>query len=114
VEADLSRFHGIRYSDRWRFDECGQRRLTLREIWVRIQNLPNDSSLVIESNKGKPRWGHTEYLLSDIWKAWTGKDHPARPIPRVQPKQSAARDRRIRQLKKQFAERNRAIEAGEI
>ncbi|MEW1933116.1 hypothetical protein AB0362_13085 [Rhodococcus sp. NPDC079359] len=114
MEAHLSAVHGIRYSDRWRFDDAGQRRLTLREIWVRLQYPPNDSPIVIALNKDQPRWGHVEYLLSDIWKAWTGKDHPARPIPRVQPKQSAARDRRIRQLKKQFAERNRAIEAGEI
>lgn len=79
MEADLSRFHGIRYVDRWRFDSQGYRKLTLREIWVRIQQLPGDAQIVRHFNNGRPRWDDDTYLLSDLIHVLSGKPHPARP-----------------------------------
>lgn len=85
MEADLSRFHRLRYSDRWRFDSDGTRKLTLREIWVRIADLPGDSRIAKHYNDGRPRWGDLEYLTSDVVHALTGKPHPARPKPKKAP-----------------------------
>lgn len=81
MEADLRRFCGIRYSDRWRFDVDGTRKLTLREIWVYIQELPGDSRIVKHYNNGRPRWDDGTYLLSDLVHVLSGKPHPARPKP---------------------------------
>lgn len=81
MEADLSRFHGIRYSDRWRFDTDGTRKLTLREIWVRVQDLPGESRIAKHYNNGQPRWNDETYLLSDLAHILSGKPHPARPKP---------------------------------
>lgn len=78
VEADLSRYHGIDYRDRWRYDEHGRRRLTLRMILVRTRAFPPDSAvgraLGIELG-----WKVGDYLLADVYHALTGKRHPARP-----------------------------------
>ena len=81
MEGDLRRYHGIRYSDRWRFDENGSRRLTLREIWVLMQDLPGDSRVVKHLNGGRPRWDDETFLIADLIHVWTGKPHPARPKP---------------------------------
>lgn len=82
VEADLSRYHQIRYTDRWRVDEQGRQLLTLREIWVRLQELPGTSRIVRHYNGGRPRWGDQEYLLADVAGILAGKPHPARPKPK--------------------------------
>lgn len=102
MEADLSRFHQRRFSDRWRFDEDGTRRLTLREIWVCIEDLPGTSRIVKHYNGGKNRWGDLEFLTSDVVHALTGKAHPARPKPRTlngdrreTPQRAAIRAKRI-------------------
>ncbi|MBF6289320.1 hypothetical protein [Nocardia cyriacigeorgica] len=103
VEADLARHFGIRYTDRWRFDEQGQRRLTLREIWVRLRQLPDDSAIVIANNGGRRRWSDAEFLLADVFHALNGRMHPMRPKPKAatskqEPSRRAAlRKRRIRQ-----------------
>jgi hypothetical protein len=101
LEADLSQYHGIRYTDRWRYDDRGVPLLTLREIWVRIQQLPPTAELVLLANEGRPRWSDTEYLLSDVVHVLSGKPHPARPKPRKpdreNPRRAALRARRIRE-----------------
>jgi hypothetical protein len=104
----------LRYSDRWRFDENGHRKLTLREIWVRIQYLPNDSAIVIEGNDGAPRWGDMEYLTADLFRGLTGSVHPARPKPRKVSPKTAQHERNKRRIQKQFQQRREAIERGEI
>ncbi|OZD65154.1 hypothetical protein CH263_13505 [Rhodococcus sp. 06-1059B-a] len=112
MEADLSRYHRIRYSDRWRFDEDGCRRLTVREIWVRIQELPPTSRIVKHYNDGKPRWTDNDYILSHIWQALTRKKYPLTPKPpkhlqgvdrRETPERAAIRKKRIK------AKRNREL-----
>lgn len=111
VERDLSRFHHLRYSDRWRYDEAGQPRLTLREIWVRIKDSPGDSALAAHFNSGTPRWGTTEHLLANIWEALTGRAFPARPKPPAQQAKTAARRRAEAAARARFAKRNRVIAA---
>lgn len=73
--------YGVRYSDRWRFDEYGSRRLTLREIWVMLKDLPGDSRVVKRLNGGRARWDDGTFLIADLIQVWTGKPHPARPKP---------------------------------
>ncbi|SUA72655.1 Uncharacterised protein [Nocardia otitidiscaviarum] len=111
IERDLARIYGIRYSDRWRFDQDGTRRLTLREIWIRIQELPHDSSLVRATNQGRARWSTTDYLLADLWQAWTGKPHYARPKTEAQKQITAKRRAAEQKVNRRFAARRRAIEA---
>ena len=81
--------------------------LTLREIWVRIQQLPATAEIVMLHNDGRPRWGDTEFLLSDIVHVLSGKPHPARPKPRKKeretPRRAALRQRRIREKREREA-----------
>lgn len=106
MESDLRRFYGVRYSDRWRFDEDGTRRLTLREIWVYIQDLPNDSRIVKHMNKGRPRWNDETFLIADLIQVWTGKPHPARPKP-VEGKSGMDTPRRQEILQKRAARKRK-------
>lgn len=85
----------------------------MREIWVRIQRLPGDSLLVIHGNGGRPRWSDEHYLIADLFRAWTGQEHPARPKP-APTRESRERARKVAEIQRRFAERRRAIEAGEI
>lgn len=56
-------------------------------------------------NDGKPRWGDTQYILSDLWAAFTGKPYPHRPKPpkhlrgvdrRETPERAAIRKKRLK------------------
>lgn len=114
MEADLSRYHQIDYRDRWRFDEHGRRRLTLRMIWVRIIHLPPQSATQIHLNDGQIAWGWTEYLLADLWQLLVRKPHPNRPKPAVTRKRDAEveteRKRRIARKRTREKARERARE----
>lgn len=114
VEGDLSLYHHLRYTDRWRFDADGSRKLTLREIWVRIQQLPGDSRLVRHANDGRPRWNDETYLLSDLAHILSGKPHPARPKSKDGDGTGLSRERQIRRAKARrlYRERRRARVAG--
>ncbi|WP_306358852.1 MULTISPECIES: hypothetical protein [unclassified Nocardia] len=118
LEADLSQHHRIRYTDRWRRDERGVPLLTLREIWVRIQQLPPTARLVMLGNGGRPRWTDADYLLSDIAGILAGRPHPARPKPqtapagRETPRRAALRQRRIR-AKREREAAQRAQQGGQ-
>ena len=85
VESDLHRFWGIDYRDRWRFDDTGARRLTLRQISVRLNHLPADSALAVAMGRRSP----AELLLMDIYEPLAGRAHPARPLT---PEQLAERN----------------------
>lgn len=76
VESDLNRFWQLDYRDRWRFDEHGRRRLTLRQIHTRISHLPADSALAVAMGRRSP----VELLLMDIYEPLAGRAHPARPL----------------------------------
>ncbi len=80
--------------------------LTLREIWVRIQQLPDNAELVMLVHDGRVRWSDSDYLLSDLCHLWAGKPHPARPKPRAKASDSrrdALRKRRIREKREREA-----------
>jgi hypothetical protein len=111
LEADLSQHHHLRYTDRWRRDQAGVPLLTLREIWVRIQELPPTARLVVLGNGGRPRWTDADYLLADIAGILAGREHPARPKPnstptqRVDSRRAALRQRRIKAKREREAQR---------
>ncbi|MFD3431160.1 hypothetical protein [Nocardia fluminea] len=109
VERDLSRFHHVRYSDRWRYDDAGVPLLTLREIWVRIVDLPGDSAIAVHENGGSPRWGIAEYLLADIWAALSGQPHAARPKSVAHKAMTAAFRRATARVEARFERRRKAM-----
>lgn len=96
VESDLSRFWGIDYRDRWRFDKHGRRRLTLRQIHARLSHLPADSALAVELGRRSP----VELLLMDLYEPLAGRVHPARPLT---PQQAAERKAKADQKAKAVA-----------
>lgn len=81
VEATLSDM-GVDYRDRWRFDD-GQRRLTLRQIHVRLSYAPYDCALVIARNNGVRPLSDAALVLMDLFEhgVGTGVPHPSRPLP---------------------------------
>lgn len=104
MEADLQRFYRIDYRDRWRGD------LTLRRIWVLIHHLPGDSASA--RALGGPGLDTTHVLLADVFAALVGKPHPLRNVTPAAP--SPARVARLRDARRRAAERQRAIDSGEI
>jgi len=110
VEADLSRYHQIRYSNRWRFDPDGRRLLTLREIAVRVKYLPPDSATSIAL--GGSGWRLEHFLAAHIFQATTGNPHPA--LPTQSPIADPVRAKQMRDAKARARERQRALDAGEI
>lgn len=74
MEADLQRFYGIDYRDRWR--DGG--RLTLRRLYVLLANLPPESALAALERDGKPDIRLEHVMLGDIWQATarSRKPHP--------------------------------------
>ncbi|MFE3196266.1 hypothetical protein ACFXHA_45225 [Nocardia sp. NPDC059240] len=113
VEADLARFFGLRYSDRWRFDAHGYRMLTVREIWVRLRQLPDDARLVIHS-LGRRRWSDESYLLADVFTALTGRAHPARSAPATTPAPADDEAARREQLRLNRIREKRIREGQEV
>ena len=110
MEVDLSRYHQIDYRDRWRFDENGRRKLTLRMIAVRVKHLPADSATAIAT--GGTGWTLTDHLLADVFHAAGGNPHPWKP---KQDKGSDPAHQKAKQAAKgRQRERQRAIDAGEI
>jgi hypothetical protein len=120
VEADLQRFYGIDYRDRWRFDENGARRLTLRRIFVLVQHLPPESAIADLARDGKPHWSIEAQLLDDLRVSLTGskdrpsRPHPARPKPSTQPRETPERRRKLAAARRRARERRRLIDAGLI
>lgn len=79
VEATLGEL-GIDYRDRWRFDEAGRRRLTLRQLHVRLSYTGPDSPLGIAQNGGTRPFNGTEILLMDVFEVLARTRHPSRPM----------------------------------
>ncbi|QIS00993.1 hypothetical protein F5X71_00405 [Nocardia brasiliensis] len=77
-----------------------------------IQYARPDSPLILKDGKGA-RWTATDYLLSDVWTALTGKPHPARPQSVKQQAATAQRAAAVRRVQRQFAARNRQIAAAQ-
>lgn len=83
VEATLGDL-GLDYRDRWRFDADGQRKLTLRQIHVRLSHVRHDSPLAIATNGGRVPHTSNDLLLMDLFEAITKVAHPSRPLTAAQ------------------------------
>lgn len=79
VEATLLEA-GVDYCDRWRLDEAGRRRLTLRRVHVLLSHADPDSPLGIAQNGGVRPLSGTEIVLMDLYEAITRQRHPSRPM----------------------------------
>lgn len=86
VEATLQTL-GLDYRDRFRRDDNGQRRLTLRQIHVQLSYARYDSPLAIAKNGGRRPLSDTALAVMDLYEASTGKAHPSRPLPPAEAKQ---------------------------
>lgn len=75
VEADLQRFYGVDFADYWRGE------LSIRRLSVLIHHLPPESACARQLSKTEAGWDVHAYLLSDLYHAFTGNPHPARPKP---------------------------------
>lgn len=119
MEADLIRFYGVDYRDRWRYSG-GIRRLTLRRLWVLVRFLPEESAVARIGRNGAAVWSVEAHLLDDIRMALTGtkkkpaKPHSERPQPLKHKAASGKRRRALADGRERQRERQRAIDAGEI
>lgn len=115
MEADLDRFYGIDYRDRWRFDSEGRRILPLRRLWVRFKHLPPESACADLARGGKPHWSIEAHLLDQLRMAMTGskknpaKPHPQRPTGKPRRKYDPDRPRKIAAAKRRAAERRERL-----
>ncbi|QIG58545.1 tail assembly chaperone [Arthrobacter phage DrSierra] len=74
VEADLQRFYHVDLADYWRGE------LSPRRLSVLIEQLPAESATARKLS-GADGWNRLEFLVSDLYQAFTGEVHPARPKP---------------------------------
>lgn len=105
VESDLGQFWNLDYRDRWRRDDVGRRRLTLRQIYARVSNLRPEMALAVALQRRSP----TDLLLMDLYEAVTRTRHPSRPMSAKQiaerEAQAAAEDKARRQYRERQARR---------
>lgn len=116
VEADLQRFYGIDYRDRWRLDDAGRRRLTLRRIWVLVKHLPPESAVMTALRDGAAHWTVEAHLLDELRMTLTGsekepaKPHPERPQPgRAARRNDPERQRKLAAARKRARDRRRRL-----
>jgi hypothetical protein len=112
LEADLQRYYQVDLRDRWRFDEHGCRRLTLRRLGALVAGLPPESRVARAVGGDGLTTDHI--LLMDVFHASANKPHPARPSGTSGTHQGLERQQRLRAAKRRRAARQRAIAAGEI
>lgn len=112
LEADLRREYGVDLRDRWRHDKKGRRKLTLRQLASYVSGLPPDS--LTAQKLGGDGLTRADLLLMDLYGAFVGKPHPARPQQSSNKASSPKRAERLRAAKRRAAARRRAIERGEI
>lgn len=116
MEADLQRFYGIDYRDRWRTGENGRPLLTLRRLEVLLEHLPAESALVAAVLPDAP-WSRTERLMADLWQQLDRKhrEHPMlrasrKKLSTVKHKTMTPEQRqRADNVRKAFAERRRRL-----
>lgn len=115
MEADLLRFYGVDYRDRWRRDEHGRPLLTLRRISVLVDNLPPESSLRMHLSKGEPVWRLEHVLLAHLWQVQARSKKPHPMLKRAMAKsRRGPSPRKLSDARRRAAARRAAIEAGRI
>jgi hypothetical protein len=125
VEADLQRFYGVDYRDRWHPDR--RYRLTLRRIYVLVAKYPPlDGNVARILNDGQTPWRLEHHLLDDIRivieavmtdKKHTPKPAANRPTGRAAERRrrdSPERRRKLTDARRRARERARAKAAGEL
>ena len=110
MEADLLRWYGVDYRDRWTFDADGRRRLTLRRIWTLLEHSPPESA--VRRALGGQGWTVEACMLADLLHAWTGQPHPDRLTGKAKKAQIDEKVRRAALRRKR--EREAAIARGDI
>jgi len=105
VEAGLAEV-GIDYRDRWHFDGDGRRRLTLRQICVRLTYLKPTNALSIAMNDGRAPYSATELLLMDVYEAIARVAHPSRPMTADQAKARDEKQKRTEQAVQDYRKRH--------
>lgn len=76
IAADLKRFYGVEYADRWRGD------LTLRQIWTYIRRSDPKSALAIATNGGHELWTKQSIITAQVWEQIARKTYAGRPLTR--------------------------------
>lgn len=105
VEATLGEL-GVDYRDRWRFDEQGRRRLTLRQIYVRLSYTAPDSPLGIAQAGGHRPFNGTELLLMDVYEALARTRHPSRPMSAKELEERASKEQKIEAEREAYRKRH--------
>lgn len=80
IEATLQTLN-LDYRDRWRRDETGTRRLTLRQIYVNLAYASYDSPLAIARNNGRRPQSDAALAVMDLYEVIARTPHPSRPLP---------------------------------
>lgn len=111
VEATLAEL-GIDYRDRWRFDETGRRRLTLRQLHVRLSYCEPDSPLGIAQNGGTRPFNGTEILLMDVFEVLARKRHPSRPMSAEALAARASKEENLEAERAAYRERHKVTSIG--
>jgi len=106
IEATLGEL-GVDYRDRWRFDELGRRRLTLRQIHVRLSYCAPDSPLGIAQNGGRRPFNGAELLLMDLYEVLARKRHPSRPMSAQALAERASIEEKIEAERAAYRERHK-------
>lgn len=86
MEADLQHHYNVDLAGLWRGE------LSIRRLSVLIANLPPTSATALRYAPA-PGWDIHAYLLADLFKAFTGEDHPARPVAATTSRYSELRAR---------------------
>lgn len=73
VEADLQRYYGVDLGALWRGE------LSLRRLAVLVEYLPVGSATWAAQANVPYGWTLTDVLLTDLFHAFTGQEHPLRP-----------------------------------
>lgn len=121
MEADLARYYQIDYRDRWRRDEHGRPRLTLRRLLVLIWRYPPVDGAVVRVTTGARPWTRAEHLLDELRVAVLraagakkAKPHPDRRAAVVRRGDSPDRRRERQAALARARKRRERIQRGEI
>ena len=79
---------------------------------MRIRYLPPASATL--QALGGSAWSTTDYLISDLFHAYAGKPHPARPKVTRRATPAPGKDKALRAARARARARAAAIAAGEI
>lgn len=94
----MQRVYGLDLADLWRG------KLSLRKLAVLVSHLPPGSAVWTVETDLDYGWTLTDILLTDLFHAFTGEEHPARPKPKAAKKDATSM---LEKLKAQRARHNK-------